>query len=42
MASPKSLAVFTIVLHDFTFLLAACDSEERRMIACRLNSFALG
>lgn len=42
MAPPKSLAIFTIVLHNFTFWLAACGSEERRMIPCHLNSFALG
>ena len=42
MAPPKSLAIFTIVLHNFTFSLAPCGSEERRMIACHLNSFALG
>ena len=42
MALPKSLAIFTIVLHNFTFSLAACGPEERGMIACHLNSFALG
>ena len=38
MAPPKSHTIFTIVLLNFTFSLAACGSEERRMIVCHLNT----
>ena len=38
---PHYLLLFTINLHNFTFLLAANGSEERRTTACAQNSYYL-